>query len=257
MKRLRQTRLLTVLGHLESLRYNRLLGPLVSRAQRRDDYAWDTYTQDSYRPRLERASTRETRQLGEVPWMVAGGCIVVENAAPLNPTHKIIYETILALRPSSICEFGFGGGDHLANLGLLLPTAALSGFEISQQQVDFALTRNGLREIALHVKDMTKEAASAGFEDSAELVFSNAVMMHIHGAGRHVTFLMNMLRVSRRYVLFAENWLRHDYVRDMHALGLRPHVVSQGDRCVVLLDLRNDVPYPEVRSDKQLRGYQY
>jgi SAM-dependent methyltransferase len=234
-------------------RYNRLLAPLASTFQRGDDFTWSTYTSDSYRPRLEHASTLETRQLAGVSWRFDGDRIVLDSANDLNPGHRLLYETIISLRPSSVCEFGFGGGDHLANLHLLLPRASLLGFEVSAAQLTFARERNELEDIPLHVRDMTTAGGAAGFEEWADIVYCNAVLMHIHGRGRHRQFLRNMLAVSRRYVLFTENWLRHNYVADVVRLGLTPYLVSTGEECALLLDKRGDTARSVVRSDRDLR----
>jgi methyltransferase family protein len=234
-------------------RYSRALAPLTARLQRRDDFAWSTYTGDSYRTRLEHASTTETRQLARASWHLDGDRIVLDSGNPLHPAHRLLYETVLSLHPRSVCEFGFGGGDHLANLSLLLPKASLLGFEVSEDQLAFARERNGLDGIALHVCDMTALDAAAGFENAADVVFCNAVLMHIHGRARHSTFLRSMLAVSSRYVLFAENWLRHDYVRDVRELGLSPYLVSAEQDCALLLDKRGEVDLPVARSDRELR----
>src|SRR5689334_2137404 len=105
---------------LSVLRYHPKLSRVTHRLQRRDDFRWQTYTQDEYKQRLESASQLETRQLAKVQWEIQDGTIVLgEGTNPPNPSHRLIYETVLKLNPAIVCEFGFGGGDHLANLGLL------------------------------------------------------------------------------------------------------------------------------------------
>lgn len=235
-------------------RYSRRLGPLVGDLQRGDDHSWATYTTESYQLRLEAMSRRETRRLVTGSWQVRDGRLVVEGN-PLNRTHKLLYETILGFRPASVCEFGFGAGDHLANLRLLLPNAVLSGFEVSEEQLAYAQARNGdaLRSVALYVRDMADPQAAGGFEQTAEIVFCNAVLMHIHGGGRHVVLLRNMLAVSARYVLFSENWSRHNYVRAAHAMKLVPQLVAAEGAAAVLLDKHGpSQAFPPVRTNREL-----
>lgn len=240
-------------GFISRLRYSRRFGPIWAKIQPNDDFSWKTYTQDSYRPNLEHASQKETRRLADVSWNVTNGKIqLADGSCPFHPTHRLVYETVLWLRPKSVCEFGFGGGDHLANLRLLLPEAELSGYEISEEQLRFALERNDLRTVTLDVRDMTVPQVLR----SAELVFTNAVMMHIHGGDRHLTFLRNMLAVSTRYVLFAENWLRHDFAKSVRETGHTPLLLRGENVCAVLIDQRNEVELPET-TDRELRKFRY
>lgn len=235
-------------------RYNRFFGPLVSRLQRRDDFVWSAYTDDSYRARLEAMSRKETRQLARVSWVVnERGIVLADDANPLNPTHRLIYEIVLSLAPDKVCEFGFGAGDHLANIRLLLPEAQIMGFEVSAEQLALARERNGLHGVDLYVRDMTEPHAADGFEGAADVVFCNAVAMHIHGGRRHIVFLKNMAKVARRYVLIRENWLRHDFVKDVRSIGLTPCLVASHGVSTLLVDKLDRAPYDEMLTDKHLR----
>ena len=99
---------------------------------------------------------------------------------------------------------------------------------------------------------MTLPNSAQGFDDSADLVYCNAVMMHIHGRKRHLSFLENMLHVSRRYVLFTENWLRHDFAKDVRSLDHVPRLARNETHCAVLIDKENEIGLPEA-SDSELR----
>lgn len=248
---------------LSWIRFNRYLGPLWSRIQWYDDFSWDTYTRDSYYQQLtQEIEAGYTTQLSKVPFSVRDGKIELpEDVKPIHPKHLVIYKAVLALTPDSLFEFGFGGGDQLANFRVLLPRAELGGVDIGDTQRQLALQRNE-RELTdpdapvwLDIRDMTLANAADDLADRAEFVYCQAVLMHIHGADRHRRFIANMWKVSRRYVMIVENWARHDYVEDLQSLfpSTTLYVVEHGGVTGLLLDKQNALPYASVQTDKQLR----
>lgn len=236
--------------------YINRIGPWLSRIQSRDDFSWDNYTWSSYAPSLTEFSKKFTARLTDTEWSVQAGKISTRER-PLHPNHQLIYELALQLRPQSIFECGFGAGDHLANLALLMPTTLVGGADISQKQLELALYRNtSLRSANLYVRDLTEADAVADLAGTAEFVFCQAVLMHIHGGQRHVQFLHNMWNISKRYVFLVENWLRHDFVADLQ--GLFPNAVlyrvSTSYSSGLLLDKCNAADFPVVASDAKMRS---
>ena len=128
---------------LSRLRYGRRLGPLLGRLQLSDDFDWSSYTEDSYRHELrDGLEPRYTSRLAGANWSLEDGRVMIRHGKPLHPNHSVLYEAILKLNPKSVFEFGCGGGDHLANLGVLLPIARLGGVDISAAQLAFARERH-------------------------------------------------------------------------------------------------------------------
>ena len=240
------------------LHYNRLLGPVMAKFDRRDEFDWQTYTKERYRPQLEQLSASETRQLSAASWRIENGRIELEPTAyPLPPGPRLIYETAIALNPKSVFECGCGAGDHLANLALLLPDATVVGVDVSENQLAYALRRNPhLKSRAkLMVHDMTKPEVGNLLSGSAEFVYSKDVIMHVHGGDRHLTFLRNLVHISSRYILLLEHWIRHPFVKDLHSLfpGRTTYMVSNGSAIGILLDSRNSLDYPVITRDSEIR----
>jgi len=197
---------------VNSLRYGTRLGPLIGRFQPWDDFYWPRYNKDFYRREISRVGYLD--RLSETSWSIENARIIVSSKRDLHPNHRLIYETALNLRPRAITEIGCGGGDHLANLKLLLPEVYLVGFDVSADQLEFARERNFADDgVVLHRRDMTEPDGAHGFERSADLVYTNSVLMHIHGGKRPERFVQNMAVISRRYILLEENWWRHNYLR--------------------------------------------
>jgi hypothetical protein len=235
---------------LSRLRYSSRFGPLWAKVQWWDDIDWRRYTR-SYPSELVRLASDHTVLLRDVSFRVIEGRIVIEGKS-LHPNHALIYQTALALRPASIYECGVGGCDHLVNLHTLLPEAEIAGGDRSLEQLAFARSRHDLRWARIEVRDLTLLHPERGV---ADLVFTQAVLMHIHGGDRHRTFLRNMWQLSRRYVLLMENWLRHDFVDDLRALfpGQKLYLLRDRSAKGLLLDKQNALDYPTVTSDRELR----
>jgi len=125
---------------VNSLRYGTRLGPLIGRFQPWDDFYWPRYNKDFYRREISRVGYLD--RLSETSWSIENARIIVSSKRDLHPNHRLIYETALNLRPRAITEIGCGGGDHLANLKLLLPEVYLVGFDVSADQLEFARERN-------------------------------------------------------------------------------------------------------------------
>ena len=240
------------------LSYTSGIGPFLSRLQARDDYDWSSYSRLNYGPSLAKFDTCFTSRLSKAEWSSAGGRVAV-SGRPLHPRHQLIYELALKLDPVSICECGFGGGDHLANLSLLLPSAEISGADISQDQLALATQRNSelLSRARLCVIDLTQPNSVTHLMNAAQFVYCQAVIMHIHGKERHLHFMRNMWNISSRYLLFVESWERHNFVADLH--NLFPYTtlyrVGAGSSSGILIDKQNAMNYPTVHSDREIRRH--
>lgn len=246
----------SVRGHLS---YANGIGPILSHFQSRDDYDWVTYSQMNYSPSLADFEAHFTSQLSKVErWSSTGGRLVV-SGRPLHPRHQLIYELALKLDPVSIFECGFGGGDHLANLSLLLPSAEIWGADISPHQLALAAQRNSrvLSRARLYVLDLTEPNSVGHLENATQFVYCQAVIMHIHGNERHLHFMRNMWKLSTRYLFFVESWERHNFVADLHSLFPQNELyrVGAGSSSGILIDKQNAMRYPIVLSDREIRRH--
>jgi len=120
------------------------------------------------------------------------------------------------LQPESLLEAGCGAGDHLANLQVLLPSATLTGVDRSVRQIELLRRRNPHLRSVTGVVDLTLPAPAS--LECADLVYSQAVVMHIHTGNSHLVALSNMFRLARKQVVMIENWNSHDYVADIRKL---------------------------------------
>lgn len=227
-----------------------------------DDFDWDNYTSDSYARRLR--GDVESRYLavaepGQLSFDETTGT-VESSVTPLHPNHHLILEAIGQLRPASVHEVGCGGGDHLANGLTLFPDIAFTGGDRAGTQLDLALKRHPELAGRVGIQDITMPWSRAW--PVADLVYSQAVLMHIHTAVSHFVALANLFRIARNQVLLMENLQCHHFVRDLLALYAGGHLAwetlhlyrfdgSTGGRAVLASSTPLDLPVPD--SDDQLR----
>jgi hypothetical protein len=195
-----------------------------------DDFDWGVYTHH-YREELREIGGEHLLVIKPGDYAYRDGTLEKVNATtpPLHPNHRLVYETVMRLAPASACEFGCGGGDHLANLQFLAPSMKLFGFDISEHQL--ALTRERhpslsaelkQRNIALRDGEPDEGGHPAAALVPVDLSYSQAVLMHIQTGDAHVRALENMFRAAGKHVVLMENWTRHPFVEDirgLHAAG--------------------------------------
>lgn len=196
---------------------------------------------------------------GQLQFDTTIGCVTSQDM-PIHPNQCLILETIGQLAPQSVHEVGCGGGDHLANAATLFPDIAVTGGDRGATQIDLALSRHPQLEGKLGLQDITMP-----FSDhwpQVDLVYSQAVIMHIHTAVSHFVALANMVRMARKYVLLVENGQCHNFVSDLQNLHQGGHFNwdelhvlkvegSTGARGLLLSPTALD--YPEADSDAQVR----
>ena len=226
-----------------------------------DDFDWDNYTRDSYLRRLKgdvEAKYQPVAAPGDLIFDAESG--TVEAKHPIHPNQRLILEAVGQLAPASVHEVGCGGGDHIANVATLYPQVMVSGGDRGAGQLDLALERHPQLAGRLGLQDITMPFS--GQWPRADLVYSQAVVMHIHTAVSHFVALANMVRMAERYVLLMENPQCHNFVADLQALHAGGHLDwealhlyrfdgSTGARAI--LAARQPLDRPALTSDSEMR----
>ena len=183
-----------------------------------DDFDWDLYT-IHYKAELNEEKTLVTQILKSGDYIFKKGvlerCNLIKPA--LHPNHHLLYETILLLSPSSLIEFGCGGGDHLSNLSLLDGSISITGLDLSESQIELLNKRHPYLRAKVYRRDITSDFIIDGVFGIA---YSQAVLMHIQKGNSHLKALENMFKYSSDQVVLMENWRRHQFMSDIKKLHL-------------------------------------
>lgn len=226
-----------------------------------DDFDWNTYTASSYARQLDKISKTHgmIASEGELSFDPATGT-VSPGTPPLHENALLIMEAIGQLRPATVHEAGCGGGDHLGNASRLFPDIGFSGGDRSDGQLAL------LRERHPHLADkVLLQDLTMPFSENwprADLVYTQAVIMHIHTAVSHFVAMSNMMRMANKYVLWMENVQCHEFVAEIRALHAGGHSGwpalhlyefngSHGARAI--LASKAPLDYPGLVDDAQLR----
>jgi len=227
-----------------------------------DDFDWDNYTKDSYHRRLKGDVETDFRAIsgeGQLAFDATTGK-VTSQGDPIHPNQCMILETIGQLAPQSVHEVGCGGGDHLANAATLFADIAVTGGDRGATQLDLALTRHPQLTGKLGLQDITMPFSRHW--PRVDLVYSQAVIMHIHTAVSHLVALANMVRMARKYVLLMENQQCHNFVLDIRNLrtgghldwdDLHVHQVTGSTGARGILLSKTALDYRVLRSDVEIR----
>lgn len=181
-----------------------------------DDYDWRVYP-DEYRAELAEMQKSYIHHLRPGQYEMQDEQLVqMGSGLPLHPNHRLVYETILQLHPASVLEAGCGGGMHLRNLHVLEPHLELFGLDRSQEQLTLFHEAAPALHALTRVFDLTLPYSSHLPE--ADIVFTQAVLMHIHTGNGHLVALANLFRLSKNHVVLMENWRRHPFLDDITRL---------------------------------------
>lgn len=180
-----------------------------------DDFDWSRYHLE-YSQQIKQLEADHTLRLEDEQWDFRNGEIELNRGLPLHPNHKALYEAIVSLSPTSVLEAGCGGGDHLHNLAKLLPEAQIRGIDRSEGQLGVLRYRNPQFGSRTSVVDLTLPHPVA--IERADVVFAQAVLMHIQTGNGHRVALANLFSLSNRYVVMMENWSRHNFLDDTYFL---------------------------------------
>jgi len=183
--------------------------------KQKDDFNWETYTQFFYEKEMvDGLQGRENLDMlvdGSYVDHASGSIVVYSDN--LHPNWKALYNQACTLEVSSVFECGAGCGHHLINLQKLRPELLINGCDYSQSQLDVGYKHFSLGEYSfaerLGVVDMTDPEATQDLPVS-EFVYTQAVTMHL-AWDRAKALLINMGKLSSKYVYLIENIHQHDY----------------------------------------------
>lgn len=189
-----------------------------------DDYHWDLYS-TLYRGELKSNAKFFTSILKEGDYVYKEGSLIKSNSnsLPLHANHRLIYETILQLNPSSVFELGCGGGDLLHNINLLNGNIKLYGADLSVEQLKLFKERHPKLNASVHQYNCTLPFPAT--TPQVDIAYTQAVIMHIQTGNSHLIALSNLFRVAAKQVILMENWTKHEFLDDikkLHALRIIP-----------------------------------
>ena len=178
-----------------------------------DDFDWSTYT-TVYRAQLQEIEQTLTLQLRSGDYRFEDGVLQkTSDALPLHPNHRLLYETILDLKPEKVMEVGCGAGDHLHNLIELAPGMELHGVDYGENQLRFLRERHPASDLDVQQLDITLPYSD--LLPQVDLCYTQAVLMHIKTGNGHLVGLSNLFKMARHQVILMENWCSHNFVEDI------------------------------------------
>lgn len=224
----------------------------------RDDFNWKRYHKN-YSNQIKGNEKIGTLKLSN-DFKITDGELKFYCKLPLDKNHELLYQVIYDLNPESIFEVGCGCGDHMYNLKKILPGANIRGCDLLQKQLDYLDERNPELRGLTSIRDITNEQVL-----ESELVFTQAVVMHIQKDNRHINALFNLINSSTQYVVLMENWSRHKFYSDIKKISLELkedlfiYKVDSGKQILMVVSKvpikDKKLKYVELKSDEEMLKY--
>jgi len=182
-----------------------------------DDFNWEIYPA-YYKEELKSISKIHTLIIQDGNFIFEKGQLVKADPQMqnLHPNHEVLYQIIASIKPMSVLEVGCGGGDHLSNINELCPGTKLIGLDRSQEQFQTLRDRHPFLSVETNVVDITN---SGDKKLSAELVYSQAVLMHISETDGRFNKAMDFIFSSaEEIVVLIENWTQHNFLEEINRI---------------------------------------
>lgn len=231
-----------------------------------DDFNWPEYYEEEYSKQIAEIEKEYTLILSQGKYFIIDGKIILDSELlPLNENHRVLYEAIYALKPVSVLEVGCGCGDHLANIRKVLPQTELYGTELLQSQLDFLFQRHpGLKNQAqLSIEDITTSNLNRA---KVDLVFTQAVLMHIQRYKHYLSALKNIFNGSKKFIVLMENWTRHNFINDIKKISKQSdfawknihfYTNDTGKQIALILSQEPLTGFNELKKSKELLKYEH
>jgi hypothetical protein len=148
------------------------------------------------------------------------------------------------------------GAGHLNNLSLLLPGVDIRGIDRSEGQLETQRRRNPLFAEKVAVDDLTLPHPKT--IEKADVVFAQAVLMHIQTGSGHRIALWNLFELAQKQVVLLENLGWHSLLDDIQSLyeegilsweSMSLHKRTFGGGVEVVVASRAPEPHPVKRTD--------
>jgi trans-aconitate methyltransferase len=185
----------------------------------RDDFHWPEYTA-CY------AQEHTTSEQNGYAYFLQDGDFFLMNDHTIHFTvnlcrniRQLIYQILIhRANVKTVYECGCGAGWNIRNIFKVFPDLSITGSDIAQNQIDFGreffAQHNDILMPGLHdqlkVIDMSQPGAHSFVDHPADLVYCQAVTMHLED-GKALRFIQNMMKLSNRYVFMGENFGWQDY----------------------------------------------
>ena len=181
------------------------------------EWDWEARSEEFWQD-YQDSDKDNVRKLDAVSWEFKDRVLSVQDVAGLNPLHpntRLLLETIRQLVPASVADFGYGFGDILYNVGLLLPDAELYGYDIAAHKMECVRERSP--SLADRAVLQQRDIALPGEFTEVELTYTSVVIMHILG-DRRLAALRNVFETATEHVVLMENWNTHNFMEDIRRL---------------------------------------
>ena len=223
----------------------------------RDDFVWKRYHK-CYAEEIINCGKINTLRLSKKDFNVDETRLEFYCNPSLHNNAELLYRIIHDLKPTTIMEVGCGGGDHMYNIKLINPKINIFGCDLLQKQLDFLYQRNPKLNAFVH--DITKDRLP-----TVNMMYTQAVIMHLHKSDNHLDALTNMINSVDKYVVLIENWTRHNFIEDIKriSLGLKEKIslykVDNGKQVALIISkvpIENKLlDYQEIKNNDELLKY--
>lgn len=180
-----------------------------------DDYDWNTYTEVSYEPQLSMFLKQgdfndNGKDMILKKFSIKNNKIFFEDN--LHPNWKEIYNQFNNLNPNSVFEVGCGCGHHLINIHKINNNVEINGCDYSQSQINLGKKYFNMDKYPFFNKLFVQDFSILNhfIESKYEFVYTHAVTMHLSYT-KAKNMLINMGKLSSKYIFFIENYGTHDY----------------------------------------------
>lgn len=218
----------------------------------KDMFNWSLYNLH-YKGELIEAKKEYTINLQNNDFIFKNSKLIKNNTSikPLHNNHRLLYETILQLNPSSVFEMGCGTGMHLNNMQTLAPQIILSGIDLLPKQIIMLHQSYPFSNATVKVADATIPL-SENFLPQADLAFTQAVIMHIHTGNAHLMALENLFKMSRKYVLLFDSAKNHPFMEDIKKLHADKKIAWDNIYFYYRINEENNIPISIICSNEKL-----
>jgi hypothetical protein len=182
----------------------------------KDDYDWNTYTQNNYEKELN-IFLENGDGNGDGKDMIIKNFTAKDNELifkdNLHPNWKEIYHQVCNLKINSVFECGCGCAHHLINIHRINSNIDINGCDYLQSQIHLGKKYFNLEDYPFYNKIFVRDLSQldAINEDKKyDFVFTHAVTMHL-AYNKAKNMLINMGKLSSKYIFLIENWTNHNY----------------------------------------------